>query len=127
MRVSVTALALVVGLVGLSAQAQNPYLGRWNITGTGPDKNLIYFLEVKQDGDQLEGHVPRSSRARDAGPVDQGRERRADVAVRGAGETLPKPACGPIYHAKLEGGKLIGSSRDAGRSVPEAPARRRSR
>ena len=56
MRVPVIVSALVVAVVGLSAQAQqNPYVGRWNITGTGPDTGKVYFLEVKQNGDKLEG------------------------------------------------------------------------
>ena len=34
---------------------QNPYLGRWNITGTGENTGYVYWLEVKQDGGKLSG------------------------------------------------------------------------
>ena len=48
--VTVLAAAYVV-----TAAQQNPFVGRWNLTGTGSDNHLIYFLEVKQVGDHLEG------------------------------------------------------------------------
>ena len=50
----VLAAIAIAGVVGLSGQ-QNPYVGRWNITGTGPDSGKVYFLEVTQNGDGLEG------------------------------------------------------------------------
>ena len=37
----------------VTAAQQNPFVGRWNLTGTGADNHLIYFLEVKQVGDHL--------------------------------------------------------------------------
>ena len=52
-------LAVVVTVLAaayiVAAAQQNPFVGRWNITGTGSDNHLIYFLEVKQVGDHLEG------------------------------------------------------------------------
>ena len=47
--VTVLAMAYIV-----AAAQQNPFVGRWNLTGTGYDNHLIYFLEVKQVGDHLE-------------------------------------------------------------------------
>ena len=52
-------LAVVVTVLAaayiVAAAQQNPFVGRWNLTGTGSDDHLIYFLEVKQVGDHLEG------------------------------------------------------------------------
>jgi len=52
-------LAIVVTVLAaayvVAAAQQNPFVGRWNLTGTGSDNHLIYFLEVKQVGDHLEG------------------------------------------------------------------------
>ena len=52
-------LAVVVTVLAaayiVAAAQQNPFVGRWNLTGTGSDNHLIYFLEVKQVGDHLEG------------------------------------------------------------------------
>jgi hypothetical protein len=50
----VAALALACAVASAIAQ-QNPYLGRWNITGTGENSNYVYWLEVKNDGGKLSG------------------------------------------------------------------------
>lgn len=121
MRVPVIVSALVVAVVGLSAQAQqNPYVGRWNITGTGPDTGKVYFLEVKQNGDKLEGLF--LDRGGHATPVSWIKVENGELQWQygGGGETLPKPACGPLYHAKLEGGKLIGHHETPGDPCPQA-------
>lgn len=123
MRVPVVLSALVVTAVGvaavgaLSAQ-QNPYVGRWNLTGTGPDARKIYFLEVKQVGDKLEGVF--LDRGGHATPVAWIKVENGELQWQygGQGETLPKPACGPLYRAKLEGDKLIGQHETPGVPCP---------
>ena len=35
------------------AQPKNPFLGAWNIAGTGTDSNQIFWLELKEDGGKL--------------------------------------------------------------------------
>jgi hypothetical protein len=127
MRVPVVLSALVVAAVGvaavgaLSAQ-QNPYVGRWNITGTGPDARGVYFLEVKQVGDHLEGLF--LNRGGHATPVAWIKVENGELQWQygGNAETLPKPSCGPLYRAKLEGGKLIGQHETPGVPCPQ-PAR----
>jgi hypothetical protein len=127
MRVPVVLSALVVTAVGvaavgaLSAQ-QNPYVGRWNITGTGPDARGVYFLEVKQVGDHLEGMF--LNRGGHATPVAWIKVENGELQWQygGNAETLPKPSCGPLYRAKLEGGKLIGQHETPGVPCPQ-PAR----
>src|SRR5258705_13540684 len=101
MRVLFTVSALVAAMVGLSAQAQNPYVGRWNITGTGSDSHLIYFLEVTQAGDHLEGKfLDRSAHAQ---PLPMIKVENGELTWQfGPGDSLPKPACGPVYHGKIE-------------------------
>ena len=95
--------------------------------GTSPapdaDARKVYFLEVKESRRQARRPVPRSRGSRDAGLVDQGRERRVAVAVRRRGlRPCPKPACGPLYRAKIEGGK----ARSATTKRPARRARKRS-
>lgn len=123
MRVPVALSALVVAVVavaGIGAQ-QNPYLGRWNITGTGPDSGKIYFLEVKQNGGTLEGLF--LDRGGHATPVSWIKVENGELQWQygGGGETLPKPACGPLYRAKLEAGKLIGHHETPGAPCPQSP------
>ena len=122
MRVPVLSSGLVLGavavaaVVALSAQ-QNPYVGRWNITGTGADARKVYFLEVKEVGGKLEGLF--LDRGGHATPVSWIKVENGELQWQygGGGETLPKPACGPLYRAKLEGGKLIGHHETPGDAV----------
>lgn len=118
MRVPVMSVLFVAALAGLSAPfRQSPFVGRWNITGTGADKNKIYFLDVKQNGSELSGIF--LDRVAHATPVawikTDGRELSWQY---GPGETAPKPACGPIYRAHLESDKLVGSHTTPGDPCP---------
>jgi Domain of Unknown Function (DUF1080) len=48
------AAILVLVLGGMMALAQeNPFLGKWNITGQAPNTNHVYWLEVKEEGGKL--------------------------------------------------------------------------
>lgn len=127
MRMPVALSGLVVGVVsvaaiaGLSAQP-NPYVGRWNITGTGADVRKVYFLEVKEAGGALEGRF--LDRGGHATPVSWIKVEGGELQWQygGGAETLPKPACGPLYRARLEGGKLVGHHETPGEPCPQ-PAR----
>ncbi len=126
MRVPVVLSALVMAAVGaaavgaLSAQ-QNPYVGRWNITATGTDARRVYFLEVTQVGDGLQGLF--LDRGGHATPVSWIKVVDGELQWQygGQGETLPKPACGPLYRARLEGGTLIGQHETPGTPCPPRP------
>ena len=113
--VAAATVAATVG--GLSAQ-DNPYLGRWNITGTGPDSGKVYFLEVRQDGDSLAGLF--LDRGGHATPVAWIKVEGGELHWQhgGNGETLPKPSCGPLYRAKIEGGTLVGQHTTPGTPCP---------
>ena len=65
MRIKVTvALLAVASAVAVAQQSQNPFVGRWNLSGTGPDADKVYWLEVTQEADQLEGRfLNRSAHA----------------------------------------------------------------
>ena len=100
---------LLVAPVAVSGQL-NAYVGRWNIAGTGPDTDKIYWLEVKQNGNNLEGLF--LDRTAHATPLAWIRVEGGELVFqygRGEGSTDdPVRACGPIYHARIENGKLVG-------------------
>lgn len=116
---SVLALAAlgVAAVVGLSAQQQNPYVGRWNITPTGNARG-VYFLDVKD----VEGALQAMflDRGGHATPVSWIKVVDGELHWQygGGAETLPKPACGPLYRGKLEGGKLVGHHETPGTPCP---------
>ena len=68
---ALAAIALACAVAATSAQ-QNPFLGRWNLTGTGENSSYVYWLELKQEAPgKLTGHVPQSRRASSAAPDRQ--------------------------------------------------------
>ena len=111
----------VAGAASLLAQ-QNPYVGRWNITGTGPDSGNVYFLEVKKSGDALEALF--LDRGGHATPVSWIKVENGELQWQHGGrdDTLPKPACGPLYRAKVVDGKLIGQHELPGDPCPQRRA-----
>ena len=112
-----------VALMGLSVSAQqSPFVGRWNITGTGADADKVYFLEVTQNGDRLEGRF--LNRTAHATPLAWIRVEGNELVFQyGRGEGAPADpvrACGPIYRARMENGKLIGHHTPAPCTLPPA-------
>ena len=51
---ALAALCLAEATVHLRAD-NKPFLGRWNLTGTGADSSAIFWLEVKEENGKLAG------------------------------------------------------------------------
>jgi hypothetical protein len=109
---ALAALFVISALLPAGAQHQS-FLGRWNLTGTGPDSNRVYWLEVTDQGGQLKGMFLN----RGGSPVAL-----ASVKVE-AGTLVFQMAPGRDnkpgleFRAKLEGDKLIGTVPDRDRTV----------
>lgn len=89
----------------LTVYAQdNPFLGKWDITGVGPNGNYIYWLEVKQDGNKLTGLF--LNRSGSVLPL-------AEIKIED-GELVFSPAGGrpnapkQVHRARVEEGRLLG-------------------
>ena len=98
------ALILAAAILPAVAQQQNPYLGAWNLTGTGQDSANVYWLEIKDNGGTLSGmFLNRTSSpfALAVVKIENG-----ELVFQGG---KPGAPTGPEYRAKFEGGKLIGS------------------
>ncbi len=123
MRVPLILAAIAVALTTAAAQPQkaqqNPFVAKWEITGTGPDSKAIFFLDVVDKGDHLEAKF--LDRSAHATPVPWIRVENGELTWQkgNASDTLPKPSCGPIYHAKLEDGKLVGHHDEPGEPCPQ--------
>ena len=105
-------------LSGVAAQQKNAFVAKWEITETSPNPKNIYFLDVVDKGDHLEAKF--LDRVAHATPVAWIRVEGNDLVwQQGNGsDTLPKPSCGPIYRAQLQGGKLVGSHTTPGDPCP---------
>ena len=121
--IAVAVLAVAASLVAAADQQATPFLGKWNMTGLAPDTNYVYWLEVKQSGDQLSGMflnrsgnpVPVTVKVDNGELVFQVLQ-----SPRGGGPAAPS---GPEYRARLDGAKLVGSHTTGGRLVNWAGVR----
>ena len=96
--------AVILASVVLSGQTQpNPFLGVWNINGTGQDAAMIWWLEVKDEGGQLRGMF--LNRVGNPAPLGIVRVEGDELVFRAGSAERPS---GPEYRAKIEGGKLVG-------------------
>jgi len=86
------------------AQQANPFLGAWNITGTGQDSANVYWLEIRDDGGKLSGLF--LNRTGHPLPLAVVKVEHGELIFQGG--TSGKPT-GPEYHAKVDGGRLVGS------------------
>ncbi|MEO6223899.1 MAG: DUF1080 domain-containing protein, partial [Vicinamibacterales bacterium] len=81
----------------------SPFVGSWNMTGTGSDTAFVYWLEVKEENGQLTG----SFLNRVANPVNLGLVKvdNGELIFQGG---RPDRLTGPEFRAKLEGTRLVG-------------------
>jgi 3-keto-disaccharide hydrolase len=120
--VSIGAL-LAAAIFPTAASQQNPYLGAWNLTGTGQDSSYVYWLEIKDAGGTLSGMF--LNRTSSPVPLAVVKIDNGELVFQGG---QPGKPTGPEYRAKIEGGKLIGhhtvSQRAPGADASTAPTPR---
>ena len=111
---AIVAAALLLNVLLPAAAPQNQgFLGRWNLTGTGQDSDRVYWLEVTETGGKLAGMFLN----RGGSPVPL-----ASIAING-GELVFQVAPGtnnqpgPEFQAKLDGAKLVGTTKAGERTV----------
>ena len=103
--ISLFALA-TASLCGLAQD--NPYLGKWDISGVGPHSNYVYWLEVKMEDGKLAGYFLNQS-----GSVLKLAEIKLDngeLVFRPAGSNNPNAPKPPEHRAHLneDKDKLLG-------------------
>ncbi|HYN09415.1 MAG TPA: DUF1080 domain-containing protein [Vicinamibacterales bacterium] len=111
------ALILAAAVLPSAARQQNPYLGAWNLTGTGQDAGNVYWLEIKDTGGTLSGMF--LNRGGSPAPLAVVKIENGDLVFQGGQPTRPT---GPEYRAKFEGGNLIGSHTVSQRAQGADPA-----
>jgi hypothetical protein len=102
-----TILSAALLLLSLQAGSDaSPFLGKWNMTGTGDDAGVVYWLEVKQDGGKLAGRFLN----RFSSPYDL-----TNIKIEnGELSFWNNPRAGqqpsPIWRARVENGRLVGTT-----------------
>src|SRR6266542_2954315 len=92
-----TLLLLSLVCFGITAMAQeNPFLGKWDITGVGQHSNYVYWLEVKEEDGKLTGSF--LNRSGSVLPLEE-------IKIEG-GDLIFSPKA--THRAKVEDGRLLG-------------------
>ncbi|MGH9841527.1 MAG: 3-keto-disaccharide hydrolase [Blastocatellia bacterium] len=83
---------------------ENPFLGKWDITGVAPNANVVYWLEVKEEGGKLTANF--LNRGGSVLPVSEIKMEGNELVFSPA---LPRPnAPKPVHRAHIEEGRLLG-------------------
>jgi hypothetical protein len=107
------AFLLLIVCAGVTSLAQdNPFLGKWDITGTGQYSNQVYWLEVKVEDGKLAGYFLNRG-----GSVTK----LPEIAIEN-GELVFSPATRPdapkpVHRAKVEEGRLLGMLTDGEQEI----------
>ena len=108
MRVRLSMAVVLAGALTLVAAAsQNPFVGNWNLRGTGEHADRVYWLEVKQENGQLAARFLN----RGGSPVPV-------RAVALEGDTLVFTAASGTardFRVRRDGGRLAGTAVEGGR------------
>lgn len=111
---------IALTLLALSFPAQSdvtPFLGKWNMTGTGDSTAVVYWLEVKQEGGALKGRfLNRFSSPYDLPNIKV--ENGELVFSNAVKEGQPAP---PTWRGKIENGRLVGTTTTARRDPAQPP------
>jgi len=100
-----TLLLPLLVCLGINAMAQeNPFLGKWDITGVGPHGDYVYWLEVKEEGGKLTGNF--LNRRGSVLPLEEIRIESGDLVFspKRPREDSPKA----VHRARVEEGRLLG-------------------
>ena len=111
---------LALTLLAFSAQAQTdvkPFLGKWNMTGTGDNTAVVYWLEVKEEGGALKGRfLNRFSSPYDLPNIKV--ENGELVFSNAAREGQPAP---PTWRGRVDNGRLVGTTTTPRRDPAQPP------
>lgn len=102
MRLSIALALILAASLSVPAPRQNPFLGAWNLTGTGEDTANVYWLEIKEENGRLSAMFLNRSGSPFA---------LESVTVTGNELVFTQGGRGraPIeFRARLENGRLVG-------------------
>ena len=108
---------IVAALLALSIQSASdvtPFLGRWNMTGTGENAGVVYWLQVSEEGGVVKGRfLNRFSSPYDLPNI---KVENGELSFWNNPREGQQPS--PVWRARVVDGKLIGTTT----SLPRPPA-----
>jgi hypothetical protein len=96
-------LLFIVAANILTLAQDNPFLGKWDISGTGQYSNYVYWLEVKMEDGKLVGYFLNRGGSVTKLP-EIAIENQELIFSPGTRGNAPKP----VHRAKIEEGRLLG-------------------
>ena len=114
-RVAFAALAASLVWMTSTGAQQNPFLGQWNLIGTGDNAASVYWLEVKEEGGQLKGTF--LNRTSSPFPVHSIRVENDELFWEPMRNVKTPDRAGAQFRAKVVGDKLVGSATIGERTV----------
>jgi hypothetical protein len=97
----VVSCSLLALAAGLAARQQNPFLGKWNLTGTGPDSAWVGWLEITQEGAELGGSFLNRGGA--PAKLAGARVENGELVFQGAAR---RGGPGPEGHGRMQGSQM---------------------
>src|SRR5688500_975240 len=105
-----TKTLLAISLLALTlapAQNNSSFLGVWNMTGTGTDSGVVYWLDVKEEGGVIKGRF--LNRANSPYDLPNIKNENGELSFWNAPPANnPQAAPNPVWRAKVVDGKLVG-------------------
>ena len=99
-------IALVL-LLSLQAPADvTPFLGRWNMTGTGENRGVVYWLQVTEEGGVVKGRFLN----RFSSPYDLPNIRIENGELSFWNNPREGQPPSPVWRARVVNGKLVGTT-----------------
>lgn len=113
-----TLIALTLLALSMPAQSDvTPFLGQWNMTGTGEHTAVVYWLEVTQEGGAVKGRfLNRFSSPYDLPNI---KVENGELVFSNADREGQPPS--PVWRARVSEGTLTGTTTTARRDPAQPP------
>lgn len=102
-RLSLAVSVSIGAALSAAAPQPNPFLGAWNISGSGQDRGFIAWLEVTENAGQLSGMFLNTLGS--PAPLGTIRIDGGELVFRAGSAERPS---GPVFRAKIENGRMVG-------------------
>ena len=101
-----TLMALALLAFSIPQSGNSQFMGRWNMTGTGDNSGVVYWLEVKEEGGAVKGQFLN----RFSSPYDLANIKIENGELTWWNNPREGQQPNPVWRAKVVDGKLVGTT-----------------